>query len=51
VARCNILDPASLGNVANLICQLSDLIHRGFLDAFQFSAECFYMLGVFHMCL
>jgi hypothetical protein len=31
---CNVPDSASLGNLANLICLLSDLIHWGFLDAF-----------------
>jgi hypothetical protein len=33
--QCNIPDPASLGNVANLMCQPSDLIHWGFLDSFK----------------
>jgi len=32
---CNIPDLASPGNVANLLCLLSDMIHWVFLDVFK----------------
>jgi hypothetical protein len=35
MVACNILDPASLGKVANLLCLLSNLTHWGFLDEFK----------------